>query len=90
MTKAFIAAHLQASAGLTSVASREVTNALIDAISLELKRTGRFSLPTFGTFRVLRMKARKAMNPRTGEKIKVKASRRVSFKASPSLRGALK
>jgi len=38
---------------------------------------------------VLRTKARKGMNPRTGESIKVKAGKTVRFKASPSLKKAV-
>jgi DNA-binding protein HU-beta len=40
----------------------------------------------FGTFTVRKTKARKALNPRTGEPVKVKAGKTVRFKASPSLK----
>ena len=39
----------------------------------ELKKSGKFTLPSFGTFTVRKTKARKGLNPRTGEAIKVKA-----------------
>jgi DNA-binding protein HU-beta len=43
-------------------------------------------LPSFGTFIVRKTKARKGLNPRTGEPIKVKAGKTVRFKASPTLK----
>jgi DNA-binding protein HU-beta len=59
---------------------------LIDAIVGTLKTKGGFTLPSFGTFRVVKTKARKALNPRTGEPVKVKAGKTVRFKASPNLK----
>lgn len=50
------------------------------------KKEGSFTLPSFGTFTVRKTKARKALNPRTGEPVKVKAGKTVRFKASPSLK----
>ena len=41
-------------------------------------------LSSFGTFTVRKTKARKALNPATGEPVKVKAGKTVRFKASPS------
>ncbi len=40
-------------------------------------------------FRVAKTKARKALNPRTGETIKVKAGKTVRFKAPPTLKKAV-
>ena len=86
MSKAFIASVLQDSAELTGVAANRAASDLIDAIVKELKTSGGFTLPSFGTFRVAKTKARKALNPRTGEPVKVKAGKTVRFKVSPSLK----
>jgi DNA-binding protein HU-beta len=86
MSKAFMANVLQESPDLTGTAARSAANAIIDSLVSELKKNGKFTIPGFGTFKVARMKARKAMNPRTGEPIKVKASKAVRFKASPVLK----
>lgn len=86
MSKAFIADVLQDAAGLSGVAANAAAGDVISAIVTELKREGRFTLPGFGTFTVAKRKARTARNPRTGEAIKVKASKTVRFKASPTLR----
>ncbi len=86
MSKAFIAKVLQQSTEVTGAAANRATNDLIDAIVKEMKKTGKFTLPSFGTFTVRKTKARKALNPRTGESIKVKAGKTVRFKASPVLK----
>ncbi len=89
MSKAFIAEVIQNSAELTGVAANRAAGALMAAIVQELKKNGKFTLPSFGTFTVRKTKARKGMNPRTGEQIKVKAGMTVRFKASPTLKKAV-
>ena len=89
MSKAFIAATLQDSIGCTGVGATQAAADLIDAIVLSIKKQGGFTLPSFGTFRVAKTKARKALNPRTGERVKVKAGKTVRFKASPNLKKAV-
>ena len=89
MSKAFIAASIQESTGCTGVAANAAAADLIAAIVREMKREGGFTLPSFGAFRVAKTKARKALNPRTGEPVKVKAGKTVRFKASPTLRKAV-
>ncbi len=89
MSKAFLADVLQDSTGVTGVAANRAAADLIAAIVKELKSSGGFTLPSFGTFRVAKTKARKALNPRTGEPVKVKAGKTVRFKASPTLKKAV-
>lgn len=86
MSKAFIAAKLQESADLTGVAATRAAGYLIGEIVRELKKNQKFTLPSFGTFVVRKTKARKGLNPRTGEPIRVKAGKTVRFKASPTLK----
>jgi DNA-binding protein HU-beta len=86
MSKAFIAAVLQESAELTARTSRQAAGALTAAIVRELKKDGGFTLPGFGTFRVMKTKARPGLNPRTGETVEIKAGKTVRFKASPTLK----
>jgi DNA-binding protein HU-beta len=86
MSKAFIAQVIQESAELTGTAANRAAGEVINAIVRELKKNGRFTLPSFGTFIVRKTKARKGLNPRTGEAIKVKAGKTVRFKASPTLK----
>ena len=46
---------------------------MIEAIKTEIIEIGRFSLPEFGSFSVRQTPKRTALNPRTGEKVQVKA-----------------
>ncbi len=89
MSKAFLASVLQESAELTGVAANRAAADLMAAIVKEMKSAGGFTLPSFGTFRVVKTKARKGLNPRTGEAIKVKAGKTVRFKASLTLKKAV-
>ena len=89
MSKAFIAATLQESLDCTGVAANQAAADLTKAIVREMKKEGGFTLPSFGTFTVVKTKARKALNPRTLEPVKVKAGRTVRFKASPKLKKAV-
>ena len=86
MSKAFLAEAIQSSVEITAVAANRAAAGLIDALVKELKKTGGFTLPSFGTFTVKKTKARKGINPRSGEPIKAKAGKTVRFKASPNLK----
>ncbi len=62
---------------------------IVTVITKELKKNQRFSLPGFGSFTVSKRAARQGRNPRTGEAIKIKASKGVRFKAGAKLKGSL-
>jgi DNA-binding protein HU-beta len=89
VSKAFIADIIQESTGCNGVTANAAAGDLIGAIVRLLKKEGGFTLPSFGTFRVVKTKARKALNPGTGEPVKVKAGKTVRFKASPTLKKAV-
>jgi len=89
MSKAFISQVIQESTECTGVAANRAAADLIAAIVREMKKNGGFTLPSFGTFTVRKTKARKGMNPRTGEAVKIKAGKTVRFKASPNLKKAV-
>jgi DNA-binding protein HU-beta len=86
MSKSFIASVIAAEGDVSMTRAGAITTSLLEAIVKELRVKGTFTLPTFGSFRVAQRKARKALNPRTGEPIQVAASSTVKFKASPSLK----
>ena len=52
------------------------------------RKDGKYTIGTFGTFSVVKRAARKGRNPRTGEPIKIKASKSLRFKAASTLRSA--
>lgn len=88
MSKKFLTDVIADSAGMPVSQAGRVTADVIAAIKREIIETGRFTLPEFGSFAVRETKARTGLNPRTGEKVKVKAGATVKFKASPNLKEA--
>ena len=52
------------------------------------KKEGRFTIGTLGTFSITKRKARMGRNPRTGEAIKIKASKSLRFKPAMNLKKA--
>ena len=54
----------------------------------DAKKEGKYTIGTFGTFTVSKRPARKGRNPRTGEPIKIKASKTLRFKPSSNLKKA--
>ena len=71
----------------TSKAEAErAVNAVLDGIKLGVKKTKSVQLIGFGTFKVAARKARVGVNPKTGEKIKIKASKTVKFVAGKALK----
>ncbi len=92
MTKAeFIAAIAESKAtpDLSKAAVKDVVEATFDLMVKTLKKEKRFSVPGFGTFTIRKRKARKGRNPRTGEEIKIKASKTIAFKPAPGLKDSL-
>ena len=52
------------------------------------KKEGKFTIGTLGTFSITKRKARMGRNPRTGEAIKIKASKSLRFKPAMNLKKA--
>jgi DNA-binding protein HU-beta len=75
-------------ADMPAGAAGRLAGEVVAAIRAEIVETGRFSLPDFGAFTVRETPRRTALNPRTGEKVDVKAGAAVRFKASPARRRA--
>ena len=92
MTKAeFVDAIQKGAKGMTlsKRETEELADCMFDVLSKSLKKDKRFVYPGFGTFSVRNRKARTGRNPRTGEAIKIKASKTISFKPAPKLKGML-
>jgi DNA-binding protein HU-beta len=64
-------------------------SALIEIISGTLKKGGKITLTGFGIFEVRERAARIGRNPRTGESLKIKATKVPVFKAGTTLKSAL-
>lgn len=64
-------------------------NTTLDCIKAGLKKEGEVQLVGFGGFRVTKLAARDGINPQTGDKIRIKASRTVKFKPGAPLKAAV-
>ena len=71
---------------MAPVGSRESLAAAINAISKALADGDKIQLVGFGTFEVRERAARTGKNPRTGEMIKIAASKVPAFKAGKALK----
>ena len=89
MSKKLIADVIRESAGVTGVAATQAASDVVAQFVECLRTEGRFTLPGFGAFSVRETRARQGVNPRTGEKLAVKAGKTVRFKISPALRASL-
>lgn len=74
---------------LSKKATEEVVDAIFANVKTALKKSGKFSFPGFGSFSVRKRAARTGRNPRTGETIKIKASKTVGFKAAKTFKESL-
>ena len=66
----------------------ELVFGTVEASLKSLKPGGKFQIGTFGTFIASKRGARIGRNPRTGEAIKVRASKSLRFKPSLQLKKA--
>ncbi len=80
MTKKEIVKQISDRIHLTQLKTKEIVQQTFDAIVETLIEVGRIELRNFGVFEVKRRKARKARNPRTGDKVDVPPKNVVTFK----------
>jgi DNA-binding protein HU-beta len=71
-------------------AAAKALEAYVGAVAKELKKSGKLGLVGFGTFSVVKRKAREGRNPQTGKKIKIAAKKVVKFKAGKALADKVK
>lgn len=80
MTKKEIVKQISERLGMTQLKTKEIVQQTFDAIVDTLIEVGRIELRNFGVFEVKLRKARKARNPRTGERVDVEPKKVVTFK----------
>src|SRR5687767_4554540 len=80
VTKKEIVKQISEELGLTQLKTKEIVQKTFNAIVETLLKDRRIELRNFGVFEVKRRKARKARNPRTGEKVDVEPKNVVTFK----------
>ncbi len=80
MNKKELIDSVTASTGESRRSVAGVIDATIDQIQKQVKKGDKVTIPGFGTFSRRARSARTARNPRTGESIKIKASKVPAFK----------
>ena len=90
MNKAELVEAVQKSLSSSKADAERAVGAVIDSVKGGLKKGKPVQLIGFGTFKVVNRKARLGINPKTGEKIKIKASKTVKFSVGKDLMSKLK
>jgi len=85
MTKAELVAKIANEVGLTKSQAEKAVDGFVSAVSAALSGGDKVTLVGFGTFSVMARSKREGRNPRTGEVIKIPASKAVKFKPGKTL-----
>ena len=89
MNKNDLVAAVADSAGLTKADAARAVDAVFDSISATLAQGTEVRLVGFGTFSVAKRAASEGRNPRTGERIRIPASKQPKFKAGKALKDSV-
>jgi len=89
LTLKHLAASLAEEHELTKRQGQALLNDLVGLITKHLKKGERIRIAGFGILQVKKRPARMGRNPATGEAIKIKASKKVAFRAAKELKLAV-
>ena len=89
MNKGDLIDKVSRDAGVTKTAANAAIDSLVNGITSALKRGQRVTLVGFGTFEVRHRKARKGINPQTGNEMRIPAKNVAKFKPGKNLKEAL-
>ena len=89
VTLKHLAAALAEAHEMAKKQSELILNDLVDLLTKHLKKGDRIRLVGLGILQVRKRAARMGRNPATGEAIKIKASKKVAFRASKELKEAV-
>ena len=89
MTKADLIELIASDAKITKNEAATVMTSILEGITNAVKKDGKITLTGFGTFSKVKRKARKGVNPQTGEEIQIKAQTSVKFTAGKTLKSAI-
>ena len=90
MNKTELISAVKEKTGFTGKDAEAAVKAVFDSVSEALAKGDKVQLIGFGTFEVRERAAKEARNPRTGETIKVDATKVPAFKAGQALKNAVK
>lgn len=90
MNKTELVKSIAEKANLKVYDTEKLVNAFIETVSDELSSKGKVTLVGFGTFTVAHRKEKTGVNPKTGQKITIKAKDVPIFKAGKALKDLVK
>lgn len=90
MNKSQLINEVARKTGLSRREAEVGVQTMLDLIAKEISKGGKITLTGFGTFDVGKRKARAGVNPRTGDPIKISATKMPRFKPSRGLRNTIK
>lgn len=86
MNKTELVAAIAEKTELSKKDAEKALKAFTDVVADELKKGEKIQLVGFGTFEVAERPAREGRNPKTGESMKIPASKAPKFKAGKALK----
>ncbi len=90
MKKVGLVEAVMKAAGIETKKAAEIAvEAVFDTIVKTLSKGEEVGITGFGTFRIAKRAARMGVNPKTGEKIQIKASTKPKFRAGKLLKEAV-
>ncbi|MDW8479755.1 MAG: HU family DNA-binding protein [Xanthomonadales bacterium] len=89
MNKAEFVGAIAEKCELSKAKAAEAVDAMVEVLKKALKKGESVTLVGFGTFSVRKRAAREGRNPRTGQTIKIKASKTPTFKAGKAFKDAV-
>jgi DNA-binding protein HU-beta len=89
MNKNELISSVAEAAGLSKADAAQAVDGVFNTITKTLAKGGEVRFVGFGTFSVANRAASEGRNPRTGEKIKIPASKQPKFKAGKGLKDAV-
>ena len=89
MTKQEFVDQVASESGLSKADATKSVDAFLDVVMTTLQRGGEISFTGFGKFTVADRGARQGVNPQTGERIQIAASRVPRFCAGSALKNAV-
>jgi len=90
MNKAQLISRVARDRQISKVQAARTIDCFLDHITRALKKGDRASLVGFGTFTVVKRRARKGRNPQTGEAINIPARRVSRFTPGRAMKAALR
>ncbi len=85
MNKSEFVASLAEKAGISKADAQKAVNAFAEVVLEQAKAGEKITLVGFGTFSVSERAARTGVNPSTGKKIQIPASKSIKFKPGAAL-----